>query len=218
MWGKETRFRLASSGWQARACGRSVAPTPGAEDPGSLSRGFDAWLMRPRGAIGDGFGVEPEQSAVGRAPARSLGAVARMRSMRWLQAQRSSSRGENGQPCRAALRRQRVRSQAGLGSIGRGEVAISFRLAGLPILGRPARLGCDTAEEVVSHRGAQTAAEHALRLGAQELRPGRANAPRCRPEARAAQHGRDRRRGDADPELQQLTLDAHVAPPRVLPR
>jgi hypothetical protein len=38
------------------------------------------------------------------------------------------------------------------------------------------------------------------------------------PSARAAQHGRDRRRGDADPELRQLTLDAHVAPTRVLPR
>ncbi len=213
LWGKETRFRLASSGWQARACGRSVAPTPGAEDPGSLSRGFDAWLVRPRGAIGDGFGVEPEQSAVGRAPARSLGAGARMRSMRWLQAQRSSIRGENGQPCRAALRRQRVRSQAGLGSIGRGEVAISFRLAGLS----PSSAGPLGSAATPPRRSSPTA----------ERRPpsmlcawARRNSDQVGPMRRGAgpRHGRDRRRGDADPELQQLTLDAHVAPPRVLPR
>jgi hypothetical protein len=131
--------------------------------------------------------------------------------MRWLQPQRSSSRREKARPRRTAPHWQRVRSQAGPGSIGREDVAVSFRLAGLPVLGRPARLGGDIAEPVVSQRGAQPAAEHALRLSAQELRPGRANPPRCRPEARAAQHGRDRRRGDADPELQQLTLDAHVA-------
>jgi hypothetical protein len=39
---------------------------------------------------------------------------------------------------------------------------------------------------------------------------------RGRTEARGAQHGRDRGRGDADPELQQLTLDAHIAPARIL--
>ena len=37
-----------------------------------------------------------------------------------------------------------------------------------------------------------------------------------RPELR--DDGRDRRRGDTDPELEQLTLDAHIAPPRVLTR
>jgi hypothetical protein len=41
---------------------------------------------------------------------------------------------------------------------------------------------------------------------------------RRRAEARAAQHRRDRGGRDADPELQQLTLDTHVAPARVLPR
>jgi hypothetical protein len=76
-----------------------------------------------------------------------------------------------------------VRSQPRLGSIGRGAL-VSFQLAVRPILGRPVRLGGDTAEAVVSHRRAQTAAEHALRLGAQELRPGGANPPRCRPELR----------------------------------
>jgi hypothetical protein len=57
-----------------------------------------------------------------------------------------------------------------------------------------------------------------VRLSAQKLRPRRADPPGRRPETRAAQHGRDRRVRDADPEFQQLTLDAHVAPPRVLPR
>jgi hypothetical protein len=42
--------------------------------------------------------------------------------------------------------------------------------------------------------------------------PARAKAPRCRPQARAAQHGRDRGRGDTDPELEQFALDAHIAP------
>jgi len=49
-----------------------------------------------------------------------------------------------------------------------------------------------------------------VRLAAQELRPAGANPPRRRTQARPAQHGRDRRGGDADPE--QLTPDAHVAP------
>jgi hypothetical protein len=84
--------------------------------------------------------------------------------MRRLQPQRSSSRGEKARPRRTAPHWQRVRSQAGLGSIGRGDVAFSFQLAGLPVLARPARLGGDTAEPVVSERGAQPAAEHVVRL------------------------------------------------------
>jgi hypothetical protein len=55
-------------------------------------------------------------------------------------------------------------------------------------------------------------------LGAQELRPARADPPRRRTEPRGAQHGRDRGRRDADPEPQQLTLDAHIAPARILSR
>ena len=133
-------------------------------------------------------------------------------------AQRSSSRRRSARQRRAAPHWQRVRSQARLGSIGRGEVVISFHLADRPILDPPARLDGVAIEAVVCHRRARTAAEHAERLSAQELRPAGANASRCRTEARGAQHGRDRGGRDADPELQQLTLDAHVAPPRVLPR
>jgi hypothetical protein len=95
---------------------------------------------------------------------------------------------------------------------------VSLHLAGPRIWGWRARLGGVTVEVVVSHRRPQTAADQALRLGAQELRPARADPPRRRTEPRGAQHGRDRGRGDADPELQQLTLDAHIAPARILSR
>jgi hypothetical protein len=67
-------------------------------------------------------------------------------------------------------------------------------------------------------RGGQTCVEHALRLGAQELGPARADPARRRPEARDAQYGCDRGGRNADPELQQFALDAHIAPARVLPR
>src|SRR6266511_3820752 len=84
-------------------------------------------------------------------------------------------------------------------------------------LGRPAWLGRIVPEVVVRH-GARTAAEHAPRLRAQELRPGGADPSRRRPEPRASQHGRDRGGRDADPQLQQFALDTRVAPARVLPR
>jgi hypothetical protein len=85
-------------------------------------------------------------------------------------------------------------------------------------LGWPARLGGVTVEAVAFHRRAQTATDQALRLGAQKLRPARATPPRGRTEARGAQHGRDGGRGDPDPELQQFTLDALIAPARILSR
>jgi hypothetical protein len=86
------------------------------------------------------------------------------------------------------------------------------------MLGRPVRLGRILRGRVVPGRGARTTAAQAVRLGAQELRPAGADPSRRRPEPRGAQHGRDRRRRDADPQLQQLTLDAHIAPARVLSR
>jgi hypothetical protein len=104
-----------------------------------------------------------------------------------------------------------------LDGIRRGEVAASFHLAVRPNLGRPARLGRIVTEVVVCP-GARAATEHAVRLGVQELRPAGADPSRRRPEPRAAQHGRDRGGRDADPELQQLALDTHVAPARVLSR
>jgi hypothetical protein len=48
--------------------------------------------------------------------------------------------------------------------------------------------------------------------------PGRAGTQTSWGRSAAAQHGRDRRRRDADPQPFQLTLDAHVAPLGVLPR
>jgi hypothetical protein len=96
-------------------------------------------------------------------------------------------------------------------------VAASVHPAVRPNLGRPAQLG-RIVPEVVSRHGTRTAAQHAVRLGAQELRPAGADPARRRPEPRAAHHGRDRGGQDADPELQQFALDTHVAPARVLPR
>jgi hypothetical protein len=93
---------------------------------------------------------------------------------------------------------------------------IGFRLAGWPIRGRPDRLGGLTID--VCHGIAHAAGEQAVRLGAEELRPAWADPPRRRAEARSAQHGRDRAGRDGDPEHEQLALDAHIAPARVLPR
>jgi hypothetical protein len=138
--------------------------------------------------------------------------------MRWPLAHGSSCRRGNGRGRRAAPLRLRVRGQPRLPCLGRGAVAVSLHLAGPCILDSPARLGGVTVEAVVVHPRAQTAADQALRLGTQELRPARANPPRGGTEARGAQRGRDRGRGDADPELQQLTPNAHVAPARILSR
>jgi hypothetical protein len=86
---------------------------------------------------------------------------------------------------------------------------------GRPILNRPARRG-SVAVKAVGQSPAQAAADQAFCLRAQELRPAGADPPRRRPQVRAAQHVRDRGRRDADAQPFQLTLDTHVAPPRVL--
>jgi hypothetical protein len=103
-----------------------------------------------------------------------------------------------------------------LGSSDRRGVVVSFDLADECVLGRPARLGGVASDPVFNPR-VQIAGEQALRLGAQELETAGPDPPRRRPETRAAQHGRDRGGRDADPELEQLTLDTDVAPARVLP-
>jgi len=54
---------------------------------------------------GEGFDRGREDGAVGRAPACSSGSVASVRSVRWLQAQRSSGRMESPRPRRAAPHR-----------------------------------------------------------------------------------------------------------------
>jgi hypothetical protein len=137
--------------------------------------------------------------------------------MRWLEAQRCSRRRKNGRPRRAARHWQRVRRQPRLGSSGRRTLVVSFDQRSRPTVSGPARLGSD-AVKAACQRRAQIAGDQAVRLGAQELRPAGADPPRRRPQARAAQHGRDRGRRDADPQPLQLTLDAHVAPAGVLAR
>ena len=79
-----------------------------------------------------------------------------------------------------------------LDGIRRGEVVVGFHLAARPNPGRSARLGRIVPVAVLSRGEARTAAEHDVRLGAQELRPAGADPARRRAEARAAQHGRDR--------------------------
>jgi len=96
-------------------------------------------------------------------------------------------------------------------------VLLCFDAAGCAFRWRSAPRG-HVALEFASGLGAETAAEHALRLGAHKLGPAGADPPRRRPEARGAQHVRDCGRRDADSELQQLALDAHIAPARVFPR
>jgi hypothetical protein len=139
-----------------------------------------------------------------------------MRSMRWRQMRRSSSREKNTRRRRVAPHWQGTRSQPRLGRSGRAARVVRFHRAGGRIPGRPAD-GAVTVEAVSDAR-AQTVADQAVRLGTQELRPARADPPRGRPEARAPQHGRDRGGRDADAELEQLTLDTHVAPAWVLSR
>jgi hypothetical protein len=99
----------------------------------------------------------------------------------------------------------------------RWRASLGFQVAGGPCRSwsAPRR---QLAVEAATGLGGETGAEHALRLSAQKLRPAGADPARRRPETRGAQHGRDRGGRDADSELQQLALDAHIAPARVLPR
>jgi hypothetical protein len=64
--------------------------------------------------------------------------------------------------------------------------------------------------------GEEVRGQDAIGLGTQELRPGRP-LPRNGSESIAAQDPPDRGSRDPDPQLAQLSLDAHAAPPAVLP-
>jgi hypothetical protein len=63
----------------------------------------------------------------------------------------------------------------------------------------------------------EVAGDDAVRLGSQELAPGRSGPSRGRTEPRSPQQGADRRRPDADPELAKLALDPDTAPAGALP-
>src|SRR5664279_6319095 len=65
--------------------------------------------------------------------------------------------------------------------------------------------------------GEEVASDDAIGLGAEELGPGRARAPRGRTEVCRPEQGPDRRRCHADPELAELALDPRAAPAGVLP-
>jgi hypothetical protein len=93
---------------------------------------------------------------------------------------------------------------------------LGFHAAGRPFRNLSAACRHVALESATAVPG-ETGVEHALRLRAQELGPARSDPARRRPEARDAQRGRDRGGRDVDSELQQLALDAHIAPARVLP-
>jgi hypothetical protein len=208
LWGKEIRFGLV---------GRVGDPfrRRRGEDFGGLPK-FDAVIGGRRVGTGD---ASTTRLSIGWT-ARTLfsGPVASVRSMRWRQAQRLLRWRENARSRRAAPPLQWLRSRARLGSRSRGEIVAGFHRAGWPILGRPDWLRGIAVGAVVSDAIAEATGEQAVRLGAQKLRPAGADPPRRRPESRGTQDVRDRGRGNADAELQQLTLDARVAPTRILPR
>jgi hypothetical protein len=59
--------------------------------------------------------------------------------------------------------------------------------------------------------------QHAVSLGAQELRPGRTAPSRSRGNAMCSKDPPDGGGPDLDPSLLKLTLDPHVTPARILP-
>src|SRR5664280_2899103 len=63
----------------------------------------------------------------------------------------------------------------------------------------------------------EVAGDDALRLGPQELGPGRPAAPRCGTEPGDPKQGADRRRAGSDAELPELALHPDTTPARVLP-
>jgi hypothetical protein len=179
-WGKETRFGLAAlsvgSVVRAAAAGCRSWNRPEAIRRAGPGAGRPAMVLASR------------QSTRQRNERRWLGLVAGVRLKRWRQARWCSRRRENAlaRSCRAAPQWQRLRCHPRLGSNWRWErVAVSFYFASLSRLGQSPRLGGITFE-IGAHPRVQVAAEHALRLGAQELRPAGADPPRGRTEARGA--------------------------------
>lgn len=138
--------------------------------------------------------------------------------MRWRQVQQPSGDWENARRRRMAPHTQGMGRRPRLSNIGREEIVVRFQLPGGTILGGPAQLEGIAVKAVISQRGAQAAGEQTVRLGTQKLRPAGADPPRRWPESRGAQDVCNRGGGDVDAEPQQLTLDAHVAPARILPR
>jgi hypothetical protein len=132
--------------------------------------------------------------------------------MRRLQAQRPLRWSEKARSRRAAPLWLRLRSRARPAGSSRAAIVADFQLAGCPLLGRAEWLGGIAVDAVGARAIAQAAGEQAERLGAQKLRPAETDPPRRRAESRGAQDVRDRGGRNADAELQQLALDAHVAP------
>jgi hypothetical protein len=207
VWGKRNSVRAVSCGGWSIGC----AETVWVKSPEADGRGGRAGWCRAPDRPGDGLAFakrgrlranagRPLRSVAGmpwrrRHVPRVAGRTRRGRSPEWL----------------------RTGNQARVVSIGPGDRVVGCHRASLPIRCWPPSSG-RVALQACFHRRTQIAAVQAVRLGAQERRPAGADAPGRRPQSRLAQDGRDRGRGDTDTELQQLTLDSHVAPARVLPR
>jgi hypothetical protein len=89
-------------------------------------------------------------------------------------------------------------------------------LPGGPFSCRARSTRARTGSSAGSFHGEEISGQDAPRLGAEELDP-RGATPGGRPQTRTPEQGGDGRGRDPHPELQELSLDPQVAPPRVLP-
>jgi hypothetical protein len=113
---------------------------------------------------------------------------------------------------------QELTAQAGSGSSNRSALIVGFQRSERRLLGRRARLGAQRARGrrlLPRSRSCRRACSALARAGTQTSSGRSAAAPA---ETGRAQHVRDRGGRNADPQLEQLTLNSHVAPARVLAR
>ena len=210
VWGKETRFSCRVEAVFGPLCCaarvKSPVAAPGEPDP---------WLLLA-GRVRAADAVDAPSEPFARAKSAGVPLAHRARAIAAMTAvARPSSRRETAQ-------RRQPTAAADLAPVERTTPRHRWwraprlpRRGPLPESERSARTRCPRVRQR-AQRGDRRRACSAL--GAQELGPARADPARRRAEARDAQRGRDRGGGDVDPELQQLTLDAHIAPARVLPR
>jgi hypothetical protein len=190
VWGKETRFGVATVDLLRRRGGPKIVEQSLPRDP---ARGCCGDGVRPTVALD----VAPALSAVIAAPACCW-----VRREHAIDAMAGGAVLVSAEECAAAPSRSALAAGAKAAEAGRQRKENPCRQlppAGPGYRGPAARRGSD-AVKAVRERRAQAATDQAVRLGAQELRPAGADPPRRRPQARAAQHGRDRRRRDADPQ------------------
>jgi hypothetical protein len=199
LWGKETRSGAGAGGcWSIG----SVETRWSRRSSEASGEGRGPWFVRRNrttSLLSTGSGMRTSLL---------LRSVASVRSVRQHQVRPLLSSSESARRRRAVPNGHGLNSQPRLRQSMRGGVVVSFDRAASRIFDR-ARLD-RVAAVAVCERRVQAGGEHAVRLGAQELRPAGADPPWRRPETRASEHVRDRGGRDADPELEQLALDTDV--------